>query len=255
MTRRSIRLVLAVCAALATGCGEDRAVEPVPSRLDWLEVGSDELILLSTAPGNTHQLTIDAYDQSGRRIPNPSGVSYSSSAPEAVKVSSDGIVTGMAPGSSEITASLSLGGVTRTAPVVVLVHERGATPIGAYELTAPITSIGPASIDLTGYRYTAVLMFEKGSSHAASIGPTFVDLSLVGPGGTSWIANGAIHSYQGHEGDPFIELASDVGFTLVLEWDRAAPVVEGHWWAPAVGGEFGAVGPVSGTFTAKRREE
>jgi len=131
MTQRSLTLLVWFCAALAAACGDDNAVgpksaatEPPPEPvLTRLEVTPDSSFLW---PGDHQQLTINAWDQFGARLPHGPGGDW---AGEATYVSSDsavvrvagGVLTGLAPGVARITASLTIGDSTRTDSVTVYV--------------------------------------------------------------------------------------------------------------------------------------
>ncbi len=132
MTRPSLALILLLCLALAVACRGD-SVGPelhYPARhvLTRLEVTPSSIALL---PEDTSQLTIKAWDQFGATIVQYfddwgdgewwDKTSYLSSAPQIAEVSSDGLVRGVAPGTAEITATLTLDGVTRTASVTATV--------------------------------------------------------------------------------------------------------------------------------------
>lgn len=124
MTRRSLTLTLPLCAALAVSCSDDHGLGPhtwesvpIPRELTRVEVAPVSSILL---PGATQQVTIDAWDQFGEqmreRVPGEwaSKLTYVSSAPAIVAVSSTGLVTAVAPGIATITASLTLANVSVT---------------------------------------------------------------------------------------------------------------------------------------------
>src|SRR4029078_12686726 len=106
MTTRSPWAVLVVCLAVGVACGSDGGVEATPpgsepaplfTTLAVLPTAAD---LFAVAPGNTVQLTIGAYDQTGAPIPNAAAASYSTSAPAIVGVSTGGVVTAVAPGTA-----------------------------------------------------------------------------------------------------------------------------------------------------------
>jgi hypothetical protein len=131
MTKRSLTLLVWLCAALAAACGGDNAValksvapEPPPGVvLARVEVTPDSSFLL---PGDHQQLTIDAWDQLGARLLHSPGGDWAS---EATYVSSDsavvrvvgGLLTGLAPGVARITASLTIANRTLTDSMTVQV--------------------------------------------------------------------------------------------------------------------------------------
>jgi plastocyanin len=133
MTKKSLTLVLLICTALAAACGRDGAFEPEspspesPSPesplFSTLRITPSGAVLFSSAPKNTVQLTVTAYDSKGERIANPGAAAYSSSASAIAEVSDSGLVTGVAPGMARIVATLTIDGVTQTASVVVSVRD------------------------------------------------------------------------------------------------------------------------------------
>ncbi|HYU91394.1 MAG TPA: Ig-like domain-containing protein, partial [Gemmatimonadales bacterium] len=110
--RRSLRLILPVFLALGAACGDGGFA---PRLFMALEVSPTAFALFTVPPGNTLQLTILAYDQTGATLPFTSGATYSSNAPAIAGVSNSGVVTAAAPGTAKITAALTPGGETRTA--------------------------------------------------------------------------------------------------------------------------------------------
>lgn len=247
MTKRSATPMLLLCAALCVGCGS--AVEPEPpSVFTRLEVLPTDFALGAVAPGNTLQLTVWSYDYAGAPTDNSFEATYSSSAPGIAEALSGGLVTAVAPGTAEITAALTLGGITRTASMTVTVHDRDYSDIaGVYDLTAPITSFDDAWGDWTGYRYTAVLTLQEKPGPAWLAG-TYADLTLIGPGGDSTDVGGSglVTGSVDVGGRVVIELLRDgnsAGLTLVV-----GTVAPGF-----IDGRFGWAGIVSGPFTAERR--
>ena len=132
MTKRSLTLLVWLCAALGAACGGDSGVgpksaateaprEPVLARL---EVAPDSSFLM---PGNEQQLAINAWDQFGARLlPGPGGdwageATYVSSDSAVARVADDGRVTGLTPGLARITASLTIANRTVTGSMTVKV--------------------------------------------------------------------------------------------------------------------------------------
>ena len=258
MTTRSPWAVLVVCLAVGVACGSDGGVEatapeseppPLFTTLAVLPTAAD---LFAVAPGNTVQLTIGAYDQTGAPMPNAAAASYSTSAPAIAGVSTGGVVTAVAPGTAVITATLTLGGITRTASMRATIHPEFArvddpTP-GVYDVTALITNFDPGwGEDLTGARYTAVVTLRKPTP--ALLGGTYADLWYVGRRGDSVAVNdtGSVTAFRDH-GRLFIELLGNrdrIGLGLLV--DSVTPA--------SIDGRFGCCGHISGTFTAQRRHE
>jgi len=257
MTKRSLRLILPVFAALGVACGTDgdwaaaiaSGPEPDPPVLTRIEVAPTDYALNTVKPGNTLQLTIAAYDQAGAPMPSTGAATYSSSAPAIAAVSGSGVVTAAARGTAEITAALTLGGITRTASMTVTVYVRDYSDnAGVYDLIALITTFDPAwGEDLHGYRYTAVVTLHD-AWDAPWFAGTYSDLRLIGPSGdsTAVAVSGMVTASFDRGGRLVVELRGDrdhVGLTLVV-----ATLAPGF-----MDGDFGCCGHIGGTFTATRR--
>jgi hypothetical protein len=118
--------VLLTCAVFGVACGSDGGFEPQQpppvSTFTTFEV-SPTLADLSTLAGeNTLQLTLSARDQTGAPMRGAAATTYSSSAPSIAGVSSSGVVTGVAPGTAVITATLTLGAITLSDAMTATVH-------------------------------------------------------------------------------------------------------------------------------------
>jgi hypothetical protein len=249
MAERSLGLLLPVFAALGLACESDGGFEPEPRVLNTLVVTPTDTTLFTGAPQNTLQLYVVALDQTTAPMPGAGAATYSSSAPAIAEVSSSGLVTAVAPGTAEITTTLTLGGVTRTAPTTVTVYAIDYSGIyGVYDLTALITIFDPAWGDLTGYRYTAVLTLGEMWDPPWLIEGRYADLRSIGPGGdTSVVADtGSVTSSLDRRGRLVIELVGNkprIGLTLSV-----ATLASG-----LIDGTLGCCGHISGTFTATRR--
>jgi hypothetical protein len=84
-----------------------RLIHPGPRVLAGLRVTPTDTALSSVASGNTLQLTLRPYDQTGAIMWQSDAVTYTSSAPAIAEVSSRGVVTAATPGTAKITATLS----------------------------------------------------------------------------------------------------------------------------------------------------
>ena len=256
MAKRSLRLILPLFAALGVACGTEGdgggalapGPEPEPRVLTRLEVTPTDYALNIVRPGNTLQLTIRAYDKNGAPMAGTDAATYASSAPAIAAVSSSGVVTAAALGTAEITATLTVDGVTRTASMTVTVYTYDFSDLaGVYDLTAQVTSFDPAwGEDLTGYRYTAVLTLPEGWGPPLFRG-TYADLRLVGPGGDSYqiAASGLDTGYIFRDGRLVLELVGPP-FTVTLAVSSLA--------SGGINGRFGAGGHISGPLTAERRQ-
>ncbi len=112
--RRLARLTavwLGLCGAFG-GCGGGGGTEPItPST-----VSLNSPTIAFTAVGQTQQLSATVTDQSGATIPSPA-LTWASSNPAVATVSATGLVTAVANGSAEITATA--GAVSARATVTV----------------------------------------------------------------------------------------------------------------------------------------
>lgn len=118
----SVRRLLAAAGVLLAlaGCSSSKPTMPVPSiPLSSLLVipGADTLLKSENAA-----FTVSAVDTGGVIVPSPI-VGWSSSNTAVITVSSGGVV--MAVGEGTATVQASSGGLTATAPVLVLASQRG----------------------------------------------------------------------------------------------------------------------------------
>ena len=254
MAKRSLTPILVACAAVAVACGSEGGVESSveperPPVLTRLEVSPTVADLSTFPPGDTITLTIVASDQRGASIGGGDAATFSSSAPAIARVSSSGIVTAAAPGTALITATLTLGGITRSASMTATVHGPSEDPeiAGVYDLTAPITSFDPAWGDLTSHRYTAVLTLQQYDGQR--FGGTYENLQVIGPGTepSDWELTGFVKGSLGLDGRVVIELVGG-NHTWTSWYGR------GMLGSRRIEGTFGCCGHISGTFTVVRRE-
>jgi plastocyanin len=106
---------------LLGGCGGGGAATvSAPSEPSFSSL-SISATTVSVAVGGTHQLQVNPKDQFGTALPASSVASFTSSDPAIATVNGTGLVTGLAPGTATITASMTIGGVTRTAACLVTV--------------------------------------------------------------------------------------------------------------------------------------
>jgi hypothetical protein len=259
MIKSSLTLLVTLTCTLGAGCsGLDTSapVVRVPEArvpvLTRLEITPANLVL---SPATTGKLSIKASDQSGLPMVEPvdkNGVgewakmiSYASSNPQIARVTTSGVVTGVSDGNVEITASLKLDGVTRTASARTIVSTLAGFPSGIYDLTATVTNFDAAWGDLTGYRYTAVLTFP-----GSAAGATWDNYRLIDAAGVTsdWARNGTIDNYNDFAGRLVSELVSPNLHVVLVEPVRNSidsRLVTGHW---------GCCGHIAGSFTATRRE-
>jgi plastocyanin len=143
MTARSITLMLLVTSALSVACesdlitqvqpGPDSVPRPLdPSMFTTLEVVPSTVTL---EQGSTVQLEIIARDQRGALL-DAGGLTFSSSDPGIAKVNGVGAVTGVAPGTADITVTKTVAGVTRSAAVKATIRQ--ALPSANLVITADL---------------------------------------------------------------------------------------------------------------------
>jgi hypothetical protein len=247
MTKRFLTSVLPVCVALVIACGSDDAglaPEEAPV-FTSLKVLPATLALDTIAPGNTVQLSVWASDQHGSVTERTDVASYSSAASQIAAVSSGGVVTAATPGTAEITATVTIGGVTRSASTIVKVRVHDDSEIsGAYDLSAVVGSANGWGYE--GYRYTAVVTLQQGPDPAWLRG-TYADFRFVAPDGSSELLaeSGVISSTLDSHGQKNIHLATEHGTGLFMTVSAAA----GRF----IDGDWGCCDNFSGSFTFERR--
>lgn len=124
---RLLPLVL-LTARLGSACGGD-ITPPPPSPpppdkvLSSLTVVPDLDTLFTRAPGNTVQLAVEPRDQFDQPMTGLGAPSFTVSSPAVATVSPTGLVAAVSTGTTAVTASLTEGGITRTATATVRVEE------------------------------------------------------------------------------------------------------------------------------------
>ena len=254
MTKRSLSPILLVFAAVGIGCGSEACActvfEPErPSVFTTLEVSPTVADLSIFAPENTIQLTTVASDQRGAPMSGTGATTFSSSAPAIAGVDRSGFVRATAPGTAVITASLTLGGITRTASVTARVHGdeepsgNYAEMAGVYDLTAPVTSYEWGISD--GTHYTAVLTIQPSLGRRRFTG-TISDFRVIEPpGDTSRIDPGFVYGTI----DPDARVEFQLITPRFTSWYGQGTLASGQ-----IVGTFGCCDAIFGTFTAKRRQ-
>jgi plastocyanin len=140
---RVARLWCAVAGLAVGGCGGDGnggGTGPTPV-FTTLEVNPTTV---NVAVTGTQALTARALDQTGNPMSGLT-VTYASSDQTKATVTQAGVVTGVAVGTAQITATGTIGGVTKTRDVAVTV----AAPTGSAAVTAAGTSFTPSSVTIT----------------------------------------------------------------------------------------------------------
>jgi plastocyanin len=138
---------LLMVAETGAGCGgggsDSGGTGTSDGVLTTLEVTPATSSLYTVAPGNTVTLSVVAKDQDGKAMTG-AAPTFSSDNAGSATVGSDGKITAVAEGTSRITASLSLGGITKTgtATITTLVAAASGT------VTAPATIYQPQDLNV-----------------------------------------------------------------------------------------------------------
>ena len=143
MTARSITLMLLVTSAFSIACESTRVTEfaqplvgppaPDPSVFTTLEVLPSTVTL---EQGSTVQLGIVARDQRGVLMADAGRVAFSSSDPAIAEVSSSGTIQGVAPGTADISVTMAIAGVSRSAAMRATIRQ--VTPFADVVITADL---------------------------------------------------------------------------------------------------------------------
>jgi plastocyanin len=129
-------------AATGTGCG-DGGPGPDELVLTTLEATPGTAALFTVAPENTVSLSVVAKDQNGAVMSSESA-SFTSSDQAVATVSNSGVVTAVSAGTAQITTSLTVGGVSKTALSTVTVQVAG----NHASVTAPQFGFIPGTVDV-----------------------------------------------------------------------------------------------------------
>ena len=138
----STMAILLIVAETGAGCGGS-GPEPSGGVLTTLEVTPATSSLYTVAPGNTVTLSVVAKDQDGKAMTG-AAPTFSSDNAGSAAVGADGKVTAVAEGTSTITASLSMGGVTKTATAAITTIVAAASGT----VTAPAITYLPADLNV-----------------------------------------------------------------------------------------------------------
>ena len=130
---------------LAIACGDGGGPPPPPDKIfTTLEITPTTAALYDVAPAKTVRLTVVAKDQNGVPMNGADEASFSSANDAVATVDALGTVTGAAPGTAAITASLTIAGITRPAVSTVTVQAAAA----AATVAAPAFAYEPATVDV-----------------------------------------------------------------------------------------------------------
>lgn len=120
MTARSPTIILLLTSVFSIACESDRITETLESRgprLDPAVFTSLEVLPASVTlqQMETVRLSIVARDQRGMSMPHSDAATFSSSDSAIASVSLRGTVTGVGPGTADISVTKTIAGVARTA--------------------------------------------------------------------------------------------------------------------------------------------
>ena len=136
--RHRLAVVLAVAATVAA-CYMDEPANPVDKTVYSVVLGPDNV---NVAVGATQPLAVTAFNGRGTVLAG-AAPKFRSADTTKVQVSSTGVVTGVANGTTLVIASVTNAGVTKADTVTVRVSSAGATALGSLSLgTAPVTLAG-----------------------------------------------------------------------------------------------------------------
>jgi len=133
---------LLIVAATGAGCGSDGGSGLGGSVLTTLQVTPATAALFTVAPGNAVTLSVVAKDQNGQTMVG--SPSFSSDNGAIADVNNGGTITAVAAGTAQITASLTIDGVTKTGTTTVTAQ---VAPTNA-TVVAPATVFQPATVDV-----------------------------------------------------------------------------------------------------------
>ena len=160
------RGLFTVALVLIGGCGGGGAADPsAPSQPTFSSL-SISPAATSIAVGATRQLQVIARDQTGAAMAVAPGAFFASSDPAVATVNAAGIVTGVAAGAADITASVTIGGVTRTASARVTV---GSAPRNSVSTAG--FAFGPASVTISA-NDSVTWQFVEAVHNVTFTGPT-----------------------------------------------------------------------------------
>jgi plastocyanin len=134
-------LLVAETGAACGGGGSGSETGTSEGILTTLEVTPATGTLFTVAPGNTVTLSVVAKDQNGNAM-RGAAPTFSSDNAGSAGVSADGKITAVAEGTSQITVSLSMGGVTKTGTTTI------TTVVAAASGTVTAPSIAYQPVDL-----------------------------------------------------------------------------------------------------------
>lgn len=187
MICRKLLMASAIIASVViTACGDGGSE---PSVFTTLEVTPGTATLFTVAPDNAVTLSVVAKDQNGQTMAGVGPPSFSSDNGAVASVSVNGTITAVAAGTARITASLTVGGVTKTSTTTVtaVVAPTNAT------VFAPAMVFQPATVDV-----------RAGGTVTWTFGSTGHQVAFITPGAPPdipWFRNGSVSRTFPSHGD------------------------------------------------------
>jgi plastocyanin len=121
--------LIAILSVVLSSCGDSASNGPSDQVLTSVAVSPSTATIFNTAPGNTVLLTGTALDQNGATIAGLGTPSFESSNLAVAIVSASGMVTAVAAGSAQITATFEAGGHEATGTMSVTVQNPPAVAL------------------------------------------------------------------------------------------------------------------------------
>ena len=140
-TLRSATLSFLLMLPAAAGCSGGGS-DPDESVFTTLVVTPTTSTLFTVSPNNSVTLLVVAKDQDGAEMVGPS--SFTSANPAVASVSGTGIVTAVGIGSTQITTSVTIGGVSKSSTTTATVLVAGALAT----VHAPQFDFTPDTVDV-----------------------------------------------------------------------------------------------------------
>jgi hypothetical protein len=261
MMRRPLTLAVLACAAALAGCDNSNPAEPdaLPTRvISELYLLPFEGTLFTIGLPDKLPLEVRALDQWGQDMDWTRSITFISNAPAVAVVDERGVVTAVAAGIAKISATVTIGGVTRSASMTASVVEPPVLPVsGTYDVEA-LVSCCLTNAAGESLNYTGVLTFPGQDGTVGPVG-TFAGWQLRTPAGEALgqpLSGTILLAFW--SGRPYLKLlfsddpVSMRGHFVFLtiaespESDTSYPSLQGEWWEDDGWG-------VGGTYTATRR--
>jgi len=232
---------------------------PPPPPRGLIDLGPDiiriELIAPpEIAPGESVQLTANAIKSDGSAENVSNQAEWTTNKASVIQVSSTGLATAQNPSGTNVYANVYArfaGGHHASAGIFVrskegTIPQKFAVLAGVYDLTMTVTGFDPVWGDLTGHRFSGVLMLVDGAG-------SFSEMRLfnaVGENVSSAPSGGFVLRGVDPVADRTVLL---VGTNIILVVESIGEPAQGQTASPRFAGHFGAAFHIGGTFVATRR--